>query len=277
MARPGIVDAQVHVWGANSPERPWPPGRDHLAQKPYPVTKELILEGMDEAGIDRVVLVPPSWEGDRNDLALEAARLHPDRFSVMGRIDLARPQPDLISRWREQPGMLGLRFTFHRGEQRAWLTDGTAEWAWQACEEHEVPVMVFVPGSVPAIGEVAARHPGLRLVIDHLACHGEPGPERFAHLDEVLALARYPNVAAKASALPCMTTESYPFPSLQPIIRRVFDTFGPERTFWGTDWTRLPCTWREARDLFEVELDWLKGEDLEAVMGGAVCRWLGWE
>ena len=50
MARPGIVDAQVHVWGANSPERPWPPGRDHLAQKPYPVTKELILEGMDEAG-----------------------------------------------------------------------------------------------------------------------------------------------------------------------------------------------------------------------------------
>jgi predicted TIM-barrel fold metal-dependent hydrolase len=277
MPEPGIVDAQVHIWGANTPERPWPAGRDHLAQKPYPVTKELILAGMDEAGIDRVVLVPPSWEGDRNDLALEAARLHPNRFAVMGRIDLATPQPELIPTWRKQQGMLGLRFTFHRGEQRPWLTDGTAEWAWKACEENDVPLMVFVPGSVPAIGEVAERHPGLKLVIDHLACAGEPGPERFNHLAEVLALAKYPNVAVKASALPCMTTETYPFPGLQPIIRRVFDAFGPERTFWGTDWTRLPCTWREARDLFEVECDFLKGEDLEMVMGGAICQWLGWE
>ena len=195
MAKPGIVDAQVHLWGANTPERPWPPGRDHLAQKPYPVTKELILAGMDEAGIDRVVLVPPSWEGDRNDLALQAAAMHPDRFAVMGRIDLGTPQPGLIPAWREQPGMLGLRFTFHRGEQRAWLTDGTAEWAWKACEDAGVPVMVFVPGSVPATGEVAERYPGLKLVIDHLACAGEPGPERFDHLPEVLALAKYPNIA----------------------------------------------------------------------------------
>src|SRR2546426_3686647 len=82
-----IVDAQVHIWGADTPNRPWPPGRAHQAQKPYPVTKDLVLEGMKGAGVERVVLVPPSWEGDRNDLALEAARLHPDRFAVMGRLE----------------------------------------------------------------------------------------------------------------------------------------------------------------------------------------------
>src|SRR6059058_4123458 len=37
-----IVDAQVHIWGADSPNRPWPPGRAHQAQKPYPVTKGLV-------------------------------------------------------------------------------------------------------------------------------------------------------------------------------------------------------------------------------------------
>jgi predicted TIM-barrel fold metal-dependent hydrolase len=31
-----IVDAQVHLWGADTPERPWPPGRAAEAQKPYP-------------------------------------------------------------------------------------------------------------------------------------------------------------------------------------------------------------------------------------------------
>jgi predicted TIM-barrel fold metal-dependent hydrolase len=69
-----IVDPQVHLWGAESPARPWPPGRSAEAQKPYPISKETLLFQMDLAGVRRIVIVPPSWEGDRNDLALEAAR-----------------------------------------------------------------------------------------------------------------------------------------------------------------------------------------------------------
>src|SRR5262249_60202731 len=87
-----IGDAQVHIWGADTPDRPWPPGRAHQAQKPYPVTRELVLAGMKEAGVDRAVIVPPSWEGDRNDLALEAAPRHPDRFAVVGRRAIERPR-----------------------------------------------------------------------------------------------------------------------------------------------------------------------------------------
>ena len=60
------------------------------------------------------------------------------------------------------------------------------------------------------------------------------------------------------------------------IARRLFDAFGPRRTFWGTDLTRMPCTYRECIDLFTDELGWLKGEDLEWVMGRGVCEWLGW-
>ncbi len=33
-----IVDAQIHLWQAEAPDRPWPPGRAHEAQKPYPIT-----------------------------------------------------------------------------------------------------------------------------------------------------------------------------------------------------------------------------------------------
>ncbi|RMF85558.1 MAG: amidohydrolase, partial [Nitrospinota bacterium] len=73
-----IIDAQVHIWGANTPERPWAPERAHLAHRPQPFGKDDLLREMEAAGVDRVVIVPPSWEGDRNDLALEAARQHPD-------------------------------------------------------------------------------------------------------------------------------------------------------------------------------------------------------
>ncbi|PYM34592.1 MAG: amidohydrolase [Candidatus Rokuibacteriota bacterium] len=266
------------MWGADTKDRPWPPGRAHQAQKPYPVTKELVLAGMKEAGVDRVVVVPPSWEGDRNDLALEAARLYPDRFAVMGRLALEKPESRaLVDAWRKESGMLGMRFTFHTDLQRPWLTDGTADWLWPAAERAGVPLMIFPPGSIPAVDRIAERHPGLRLVIDHLAIGtAKKDDEAFAGLAELCALARRPNVAVKASALPCYTAEPYPYDGLHKHIRRVYDAFGPRRTFWGTDWTRLTCSWRQAITLFTEELPWLSAEDKEWIMGRAICDWLGW-
>jgi len=82
-----IVDAQVHIWANHTPERPWPAdgfGREHCAEA---LTADALIARMDEAGVDRAVIVPPSWEGERNDLALDAARRWPDRFAVMGRLD----------------------------------------------------------------------------------------------------------------------------------------------------------------------------------------------
>ena len=273
-----IVDSQVHIWGADTPDRPWPPGRAHQAQKPYPVTKDMLLQGMDEAGVSRVVIVPPSWEGDRNDLALEASRLHADRFAVMGRLAIERPESwSLVADWKRQPGMLGLRFTFHTEVQKPWLTDGTADWLWTAAEKAGLPVMIYVPGSLPLVDGIAARHPGLRLVIDHLALAiGQKDDAAFADLPHLLALAKRPNVAVKASALPCCSTEPYPYRGLHKHLRQVVDAFGPRRVFWGTDWTRLPCTWRQAITLFTEELPWLSAADRDWIMGRAVCEWLGW-
>ena len=86
-----IVDSRSTSGGRTPPARPWPPGRETDAQRPYPISKETLLLQMDQAGVERVVLVPPSWEGDRNDLALEAAATYPDRFGVMGRLSLTDP------------------------------------------------------------------------------------------------------------------------------------------------------------------------------------------
>ena len=124
-----IVDAQIHLWAADRPDRPWPSGGAQRAHKPYPVGTDMALAAMKDAGIDRAVIVPPSWEGERNDLALEAARLHPDRFAVMGRFPLEKPESrSRVDTWTRQPGMLGMRFTFNTEQQRPGLTDGTADW-----------------------------------------------------------------------------------------------------------------------------------------------------
>ena len=132
-----IVDSQVHLWKAQTPDWPWVPGR--VAQLPEPFTIESLVPMMDEAGVDRAVIVPPSWPGDRNDYALEAVRRHPARFAVMGRIPLEKPQSAaLLPKWKEQPGMLGIRLTLHRA-QAALLESGTADWFWPAARRPACP------------------------------------------------------------------------------------------------------------------------------------------
>jgi hypothetical protein len=57
---------------------------------------------------------------------------------------------------------------------------------------------------------------------------------------------------------------------------RLYNAFGPTRFFWGRT-SRMTCPWRQCVTLFTEELPWLKGRDLELVMGRAVCHWLGWK
>jgi predicted TIM-barrel fold metal-dependent hydrolase len=273
-----IVDSQIHIWAAESRERPWPAGRAREAQRRYPVPPESLLLQMDQAGVARAVLVPPSWEGDRNDLALEAAANYPGRFAVMGRFDPRDPRgEEAVAAWRSQLGMLGMRFTFHNEHNRHLLTDGSMDWLWTAAERSGVPLMVFVPGSLGALANIAERHPGLRLVIDHAGLNLlVRGPEVFEDTAAVCELARFPNIAVKASGIPSFSSEPYPWPDTHDLVRRLFESFGPRRTFWGTDLTRMRCTYYECIRQFTDHFDWLRGEDLEWVIGKAVCEWLGW-
>lgn len=274
-----IVDSQVHIWGANTPERPWPPNRGK-PQRPVAFGADDLLKEMQAAGVDRVVLVPPKWEGDRNDLAIAAALAHPDRFASMGRLD-----PDLaesrgkLSTWRQQPGMMGLRFSFTAPEMVPLLTNGSMDWVWAEAEQAGVPMYVLVThNTAHLIDAVAVRYPKLKLVLDHLAIPTAATDEAaFRDLDKVLVMAKRPNVAVKVSSLPGNSTEAYPYRNIHPHLRRVYDAYGPRRMFWGSDLTRLRGTYRECVTMFTEELPWLPAADLEWIMGRGVCEWIGWK
>ena len=120
-----------------------------------------MLFQMDLAGVRRAVIVPPSWEGDRNDAALEAAQTYPDRFAVMGRLDLKDPaSPGKVAAWKQQPGMLGMRFTFHNEHYRHLLTDGSTDWLWPALEAAGIPIMIIMPDALDHLDRIAARPSG---------------------------------------------------------------------------------------------------------------------
>jgi predicted TIM-barrel fold metal-dependent hydrolase len=273
-----IVDAQIHLWKAETPDWKWVPGRP--PQMPEPFTIEKVVPMMDEAGVDRVVIVPPSWPGDRNDYALEAVRRYPGRFAVMGRIPLQDPKSaELLPKWKQQPGMLGVRVTF-LGALASWLTDGTADWFWPAAEKAGLPVMFLAPGQSPAFGKIAERHPGLNLIIDHMALSKDIAEEgRIGEaIDQVVALAKFPNISCKVSSSPTYSHDSYPFADMKPHIKRVFEAFGPQRCYWGTDITHAfgKSTYQQRITQFTETLEFLSEGDKDWVMGRAIEQRLGW-
>ena len=124
---------------------------------------------MDEAGVDRALIHPVLWDPDSNELAQAAVRKYPDRFAIMGWFYLDDPNGrDLVAHWKERPGMLGLRFYFNERHPESWVTDGTLDWLWPAAERAGVPVALAAAMFLPTVGQIAERHPGLKLIVDHM-------------------------------------------------------------------------------------------------------------
>ncbi len=269
-----ITDAQIHLWGQGLPSN-----MAHRQVTAFETDEAVAM--MDQAGVHAAVIHPPTWDPGSLTLAQQAVADHPGRFAIMGDLPLDDPATlGKIATWRDSPGLLGLRYLFLDDPAKTWLTDGTLDRFWAAAEAANVPIAVLATDSLPDIGRIAERRPGLRLTIDHLGGRGGNTALKdhaaMAHMPDLLALARHPNIAVKATGAPGYSAEDYPFPVMSDYLHRIFDTFGPSRMFWGTDITKMPCTWTQCITHFTQELPWLKGEDLRLVMGAAIRQWWGW-
>ena len=58
-----IIDSQVHIWGPETPEKPYVTEDASKPHRPVPLTHEELLREMDAAGVQRCICVPPTWEG----------------------------------------------------------------------------------------------------------------------------------------------------------------------------------------------------------------------
>ncbi|MEJ0075893.1 MAG: amidohydrolase family protein [Alphaproteobacteria bacterium] len=276
-----IVDAQIHLWKAESEDWKWVPNAK--PQLPEPFTVERALPLMDEAGVERAVVVPPSWHGDRNDYALEAVKRYPSRFAVMGRIALQDPKSAaLLPGWKSQPGMLGIRLTF-LGPAAKWLEDGTADWFWPEAEKAAIPIMFLAVGKGAQMARIAEKYPGLQLIADHMGMSLSDEAVRAGKFDgpigDVLALAKYPNVSVKLSGSANYSRQPYPYADLNPHIRRLFEAYGPQRSYWGTDITNGAfgqATYRQRIAHFTEALDFMSEDDKDWVMGRGITARLKW-
>src|SRR5580692_6448587 len=216
-----IVDAQVHIWSAGPPTN-----QAHRQVNAY--TAEECTRDMDAAGVNACLLHPPGWDPNSGKISEEAAAKSPIRFGILGNFPLDKPENrSLIDTWKSRPGMLGLRYAFTQPHQANWMTDGTMDWLWPAAENAGIPIALMASNFLPTVAKVAEQHPGLKLIIDHFGRQrGGKDDEAFGNVGQVAALAKFPNVALKATGAAGESSQPYPYLNIHKYIRQLYDTFG---------------------------------------------------
>ncbi len=272
-----IVDAQVHAYEANHPDRPWSgamPGRGSA-------TGEEVLAAMDAVGVDGALLTSAYGAyGFDSGYVVDVHRAHPDRFAIVTPVDPRREDvADVIAEWANAPGAVGIRLIVPAPARP--VDDPGVRRVMHAAARHGIPVCVPCPGRLPMMGPMAAEYPDTQIVVDHLGLAQPPWPsappEPWAGLESLLALARHPNVAVKVTGVPTLSREPFPFSDLWGPLGRVFEAFGFDRCMWGSDWTRAVevVTYGDAVAAFR-STDQLSAGERAALMSGTVQRIFGW-
>jgi L-fuconolactonase len=272
------LDSQVHAYERNHPGRPWV----GTLTGPAEVTGDQMVAAMDAVGVDGAILVSPySMYRYNASYALEVFAAHPRRFRLVKPVDPTNPAVlDTIATWAATTGTVGIRI-FLRDNDSTDPADPAINRVLAAAAQHSLPVNVACTGRLEQVGQLAARNPNTRMVIDHLGLpqpHEPPAPaEPFADLARLLTLAHYDNVAVKISGACTLSHQPFPYADIWDPLSRVFDSFGFDRCMWGTDWTRAVrvLTYEQGVESFRVT-DRLSDSERDSLMGATLERVYKW-
>lgn len=237
----GPIDTHIHLF---DPDRF--PYHAAATYKPPAQPLEPYLAFARQAGLRGVVIVHPEPYQDDHRY-LEYCFAHEPRPNFFKGTCLFDPvAPDTPRRMAElvkrHPGrIVALRIHKVHAPGRAPTTSGAIKdrdlrspallATWKAVARLGIGIqMHFASGWAPQIGELAAQFPGVTVILDHLARAGQGTPAEY---NEVLKLARHPRVIMKYSGVNYSSRQAFPHRDAQPVVRRAFDAFGPERLIWG--------------------------------------------
>lgn len=230
------IDAHSHIWTPDTSVFKLAPGTtpDDLAPRSF--TDEELMAVARPHGVGRVVLIQHSpFHGFDNTYLIDAWRRHPNTFRVVGMVDDLRPNCGKVMKQLLQCGVTGFRINPRKGISDWLKTDGMTE-MWQTSAETKQPMCCLIDADqLPAVDEACQRHPETPVVIDHFARIGIDGTIRDTDLSRLCHLANHTHVKVKISAYYALGRKQPPHHELIPMIKRLYESYGPDRLMWASD------------------------------------------
>jgi L-fuconolactonase len=265
-----IIDPHVHVW-THDPQFPFaketrnPPAED--------ATVEMLLELMKKHNVERTVLIQVIHYRWDNSYTASVLKRYRNTFHGVARVDPENPaSPDHLSKLVGEQGFRGVRLSPAGNASGDWFKGPLMPPLWKRCEELKTPMTVLAPAvRMPDVATLADKYPDLTIVIDHMA---DSAIDRPDDLEKLLALKRYPKLFVKISHTWSLSKQPFPFRDTWPQVKKLYDTFGPQRLMWATDWpiVNTRASYTQALAVVKDEMDFLNAEDKSWILSKTIER-----
>lgn len=240
-----MIDAHLHVWDLDRAHYDWPD--ESVPELFRSIGFEEVRGALREARIDQVVLVQAADDSDDTATMIRTADAYPEIAGIVAYVPLERPDEahDALVALRQDPRVVGVRALIHDQADPDWILRPDVDEGLGVLEALDVPFdyVAVLPRHLEHLPVLGERHPGLRIVIDHLAKPpiGDPASARWSGgaWERLMAsAAENPRVSAKVSGLYSATRDpaAWTIDEVRPFVERARDLFGPERLLYGGDW-----------------------------------------
>ena len=274
-----IVDIHPHVISHDTERYPLAPlgGKQSAWSEQRPADTEELLRQMDDAGIERAVVVQAATAyGSDNSYLADSVEKHGDRLAGVGCVDIAADGAvGQLRYWTVERNLVGIRLytsgTTMPG-QATWFTEPRCAPAWSYLEEHAIPVCFQMrPPGLLLLGQVLESYPALPAIVDNAARVDMTGGRPFAAAAPLFALAALPTVHVKVTTntLRRATKEAG---SASDFVGELVAAFGSERVAWGSDYPAMEGSLVEFVDLAHEALSGLSEPEREDVLARTAER-----
>jgi L-fuconolactonase len=274
-----VVDIHPHVIATDTTRYPLDPlgGTQSTWSRDRPTTFEMLVDAMDQAGVDKAAIVQASTAyGHDNTYVAEAVAAHPRRFTGVFSVDVLAPDAvERMRHWMER-GLTGLRL-FTTGStmpgQATWFADPRTYPAWEFAGEAGVPVcMQMTPQGFGDLRDLMQRFPKVRIILDHLARPKVVDGPPYAADRDFFAFADNPNVFLKVTPLIYMLAD-WGKASPERFFGKLVAAFGAQRIAWGSNFPATAGTLKDnlaqARkglaSVSAADQDWIFGKTAQTL------------
>jgi predicted TIM-barrel fold metal-dependent hydrolase len=259
-----FIDAHVHVWTNDFKQYPLADNITVAQMSPPTFFPDDILRLAKPSGVNRIVLIQMSYYRFDNKYMLDVIRKQPKVFRGVAIVDWNATDPSGRMKELAKHGVRGFRISPRGTPPDQWLeTPGLQEMFRSGATNNLAMCPLIDPSALPALNRQCEKHRETPVVIDHISRIGAGGPIRESDIDELCKLAKYPRVKVKLSAFYALGAKQPPHLDLIPMIRRVYDSFGPRRLMWASDcpFQTVKERYEDSISLVRDRLDFLSAED----------------
>lgn len=230
------IDAHSHIWTTDLKKYPLRNNQPVDVLAPRSFTDEELMAVAQPEGVGRVVLIQHHpYHGFDNSYLIDTWKKHPDRFRIVGQIDDSKPGTDRLMKDMLKTGVTGFRIG-PRDDAPKWLASDGMQLMWKtAAETRQAMCCLINPDNLPDLDAMCKKFPETPVVIDHFARIGEGGTIRDKDVDLLCKLSSHKTITVKISAYYAFGMKKAPHHELVPMIKRLCETYGPDRLMWASD------------------------------------------